>query len=142
MQELSRKKTNLTRFYTSNVKLALLSGPQLPPGLTQAQSSNIFINAKAESNDIAPLTTNKSFKNRDRVANELKMAYHRDMVGKLLYIGRLVSPIVTIHAPHAATNGACLREHHLAALNDTLRLIENNLCSTTYAPSFHTASRL
>lgn len=57
------------------------------------------------------------------------------MIRKLLYIGRLFSPTIALHASQAATICSDLLSHHLWALNATLSTIKNCLCIITYLPS-------
>lgn len=103
--------------------------------LTQDDSGKITINAKEKLSQIQTLETGRPHKDKDRIATPEEITTYRSVVGKLLYIGRLVSPVIAFHASQAAMKCSDLRLHHLRALNATLRTIKKSSCAITYLPS-------
>lgn len=62
------------------------------------------------------------------------MTSYRLLIGKLLYTGRLVTPVIAFRASNAATISNALRLHHLKALNAPFRAKKSHSCILTYLP--------
>lgn len=103
--------------------------------LEQTQTGRITIDASEKLDQIKPLSTRSSSKEKDRPATNNEVTEYRSLVGKLLYIGRLASPTIAFHASHAATKCCDLRLHHLRAMNATLRIVKACSCTLTYLSS-------
>lgn len=100
----------------------------------QEETGKITLNAKEKLDQVQPIIIRAASKERDRNANESEITSYRSLIGKLLYIGRLVCPTIAFHASNAATKCDGLRLHHLRALNATLRAIKNFPCVITFIP--------
>lgn len=87
-----------------------------------------------KTNCIQLLATGKSGKEKDRSATEMELTEYGFLIEKLLFIRRLVGPMIVLHASEADSKCNDLRLHHLRALNATLRALKKVLCVITYLP--------
>lgn len=76
-----------------------------------------------------------SRKKGDQPATRTELTSYGFFVPKLLYLGRLASPVVKFHAFHAATKCADLHLSHLRALHASLKTINDFSAASTYLSS-------
>lgn len=103
--------------------------------LQQHPSGHVTLNAK-EKLDAVELLSCERIRNGtgDGEATPAELSAYRSVIGKLLYIGRLVSPVISFHASTAAMKCAALRLHHLKALNATLKVVKNYSATLSFQP--------
>lgn len=62
----------------------------------------------------------------DGPATTAQATVYRHVIGRMLFIGRMTSPILLLHASMAASKIADLRRHHLRALATNLKRLKRN----------------
>lgn len=101
---------------------------QPPPGF-------VTIDVIQKIDDLQPLYSKSLHrKHGDDDATPIELAAYRSLIGKLLYIGQLVSPVAAYHASAAATKCANLRLHHLKALYAALNTMKGYAVTLTILP--------
>lgn len=103
--------------------------------LKQSPSGTVTIDASNKLMAIEQIPINHNGpgpKDRDATPEELNA--YRARIGKLLYVGRLASPVIGYHASEAATKCANLRTHHLRALNTTIKTLQKYPAVISFLP--------
>lgn len=104
--------------------------------LVQHPSGYFTIDAKRKLDDLQPLYNERMHrKDSDDDALPIELAAYRSLIGKLLYIARLFSPVAVYYALAAATICAHLRLHHLRALNATPETTKGYAVTLSFQPS-------
>lgn len=102
--------------------------------LVQHGTGRITIVAK-EIIGLIQLLTVASSKENDRPATHEERTKYRSVIGKMLYVDRLSSPLIAYYVLQAATKCADLRLHHLRSRNLTIRSIRKSPCEITFLRS-------
>lgn len=93
--------------------------------LDQNDKGTITLNANHKLSAIEPVDLPLSKHEKgDRHATPSEVSAYRCLIGKLLYVGRLASPVCAYHASEAAMKCSQLRLHHIKALNATLKQLK------------------
>lgn len=92
--------------------------------------------AKETLDDLQPLSNERLHgKDGDDDATPTQLAAYKSLIGKLLYVRRLVSPVIAYLASAAATKCAHLRLHHLKAVDATFTTMKEYAVTLNFEPS-------
>lgn len=78
----------------------------------------------------------------DDDATPAELSGCKSMIGRFLFIGRLVSTVIAFHPSNAATKWSGLKLHHMKALNPTNTVVKNYASSITFQPAQNSVLRL
>ena len=70
----------------------------------------------------------------DRPATSSQATEYRRLIGKMMFVGRMSSPVMQLHASIAATKLNDLMTHHLRALATVLRRLKRESATLTFKP--------
>lgn len=95
--------------------------------ISQSADYSITLSQKHMLDDINPaLLTESAGTRSDEPATEKQATIYRHIIGKMLFVGRMSSPSLLLHASMAASKLANLRTHHLRALAATLKRLRTH----------------
>lgn len=94
--------------------------------LSQDFSGSITLNAKEKLSTTTEIKTPPRLQEKgDRDDTPAKIVSCRIIGGRLLYIGRLTSPVIGFYASDAATKCKALKPHHLWTLDQSIKYFSN-----------------
>ena len=100
--------------------------------LTQLPTGAVTLDAKEKLSATHPCTSDNT--KGDRTATATELTDYQSLIGKLLYIGRLASPVASFIASDAATKSGNLQLHHLRALDAALQSLKTTAALVNFQP--------